>query len=118
MPIPYMADEEENETGQLRMTELEARERTEQCVQRMVTTKVEKKRKRQHEPHVFVDRRKTCASFVAKRYHEPEEYTQDAATIWCAMNASAGGSDTARSACTAEKSGKRRKSDEQAKRGI
>ena len=33
----------------------EARERTEQYVQRMVTTEVEKKRKRQHEPPSFVE---------------------------------------------------------------
>ena len=37
VPITYMADEEENGTGQLRMTE--ARVRTEQYVQRMVTRK-------------------------------------------------------------------------------
>ena len=53
VPIPYMADEEENGTGQLRMTA--ARERTEQYVQRMVTTEVEKKRKRQQEPPAFVE---------------------------------------------------------------
>ena len=51
--VSYMEDEEENGTGQLRMTE--ARERTEQYVQRMVTTEVEKKRKRQHEPPSFVE---------------------------------------------------------------
>ena len=55
IPLIFMEDEseEENGPGQLRITE--ARERTQQHVQRMVRTEVEKKRKRQHEPPAFVE---------------------------------------------------------------
>ena len=65
MPISYMriadetgqlvlpTDEEEDGTGQLRMTE--AQERTEQYVQRLVAMEVEMKRKRRQEPPSFVE---------------------------------------------------------------
>ena len=55
VPIPYIEDEEEDGTGQLQLRMTEARERTEQYVQKLVTGEVEKKRKRQQEPPSFVE---------------------------------------------------------------